>query len=342
MATITSRGPHQWRAQIRRKGFPVRSKTFETYKEAKAWATREEARFADDDYIDRTPLRITTVADLISDYRKKKLPELKGRGQIESRLDFWEKRLGSARSLASVCHLDFQEFADERRDDDIAPSTIRRDLSVIQAVLKFGRVVSRLPISESLFEAALYGLPKSAERSRRLSSAEEKSLIAEANRYSEDAAHLILLDIETGMRRGEISSLRWEDVHLSAVPEDCHIFLSADRTKNGTSRIIPLSDAAIALLRARPRGIRKALVFPSISKADSVTQAFSRIRERAGIRDLCFHDLRHEAASRIAPRVPMVTLQAIMGWKSIAMARRYYNPSASELGEAIRAVRVAA
>lgn len=336
MATISQRGPHQWRVQIRKKSLVVPSRTFESYKEAATWAARIEGRISEGTFVDATPMVRTTVADLFNAYKKARLPNLKGQTQTESRLNAWERRLGSTRSLASITYLDFLEFAEDRLDDDIEPATIRRDLADAQAAMKFARVVLRLPVPEHLFQAALYGLPKSASRARRLPRKEEKALLKKARKYSADAFSLILLDLETGMRRGEISSLCWEDVHLSAVPEECHIFLPADRTKNGTERIIPLSDTAIRLLRKRPRGIGKARIFPSITKADSVTQLFSRVRERAGLEDLRFHDLRHEAASRIAPRVPMVTLQAIMGWRSISMAQRYYNPVAKELGTAIR------
>ncbi|MDH0423369.1 tyrosine-type recombinase/integrase, partial [Delftia tsuruhatensis] len=65
--------------------------------------------------------------------------------------------------------------------------------------------------------------------------------------------------------------------------------------------------------------------------------AFARACVRVGIEDLHFHDLRHEAASRFAPRMPATTLAKLMGWRSIQMAMRYYNPREDELVALVRA-----
>jgi hypothetical protein len=72
--------------------------------------------------------------------------------------------------------------------------------------------------------------------------------------------------------------------------------------------------------------------------SDGLGKAFSRARKRAGIVGLCFHDLRHEAASRWAKKVPVATLAKIFGWKTLQMAMRYYNPTAEELVAAVRDV----
>lgn len=65
--------------------------------------------------------------------------------------------------------------------------------------------------------------------------------------------------------------------------------------------------------------------------------AFRRACERCGVENLRFHDLRHEAASRLAPKMPVATLAKVMGWRTLQMAMRYYNPTARELVAAVRA-----
>lgn len=139
----------------------------------------------------------------------------------------------------------------------------------------------------------------------------------------------IVLAIETGMRRGEMAGLHWPQIDLKAN------VIRLDKTKNGERRIVPLSERAEAALRAMPRAL-SGKVF-AFHDSDGVGKAFVRACERAGIAGLRFHDLRHEAASRFAPRMPAPTLAKLMGWKSIQMAMRYYNPTERELLSLVRA-----
>jgi integrase len=78
-----------------------------------------------------------------------------------------------------------------------------------------------------------------------------------------------------------------------------------------------------------PRAI-SGRVFPTT--ADAVKKFFERARDRAGIKDFRFHDLRHEAATRLSERLSNVLeLGAVTGHKDLKMLKRYYNPRASDL-----------
>ena len=94
--------------------------------------------------------------------------------------------------------------------------------------------------------------------------------------------------VETGMRRGELINILWFDVDLN--DRTIHI----PHTKNGYERTIPLTPEAARVLETVPR--YGTTVFPMTSNA--VRLAWERLRRRAGITDLHFHDLRHEAVSR--------------------------------------------
>ena len=91
------------------------------------------------------------------------------------------------------------------------------------------------------------------------------------------------------MRRGEILGLRWEHIDLDKKT----VFLPM--TKNGSSRWVPQSDEAIAKLSEAPKDSERP--FPVTDVA--FRQAWDRLRHRANITDLTFHDLRHEAISRM-------------------------------------------
>jgi Bifunctional DNA primase/polymerase, N-terminal/Phage integrase family len=99
---------------------------------------------------------------------------------------------------------------------------------------------------------------------------------------------IILLAVETGLRRGEILSLRWEHIDREAAS------LLIPHAKNGHSRIIPLTNAAAEIIGTPPALDDR--VFPVSRNAFRL--AWERLRARAGMVDLHFHDLRHEAISR--------------------------------------------
>lgn len=179
--------------------------------------------------------------------------------------------------------------------------------------------------------------PENKARKRRLAVGEEERLLAELELstrssngcFEAGGAHnpwirpLAILALESAMRRGELLSLRWPDVFLA------DRFVRLHDTKNGESRDVPLSTRAYEVLAGLPRHI-SGRVFPTT--ADAVKKAFTRAVARAGLGDFHFHDLRHEATSRIAEKLDNVLeLAAVTGHKTLSMLKRYYHPRAKDL-----------
>lgn len=133
-----------------------------------------------------------------------------------------------------------------------------------------------------------------------------------------------LLALETAMRRGEILALRWEHADLK------RRVLHLPETKNGSSRNVPLSTKAVAVLESLPRNIT-GRVFDTSETA--ITEGFQRAAKRAGLPDFRFHDLRHEATSRLAEKLHMHELGKVTGHKSPRMLMRYYHPRAEDLAK---------
>lgn len=162
--------------------------------------------------------------------------------------------------------------------------------------------------------------PPVAHREGRLTGDEKTRLLAAAGRELQAA---IKLAIETAMRRGNIRHLRWQDINL----ERRTIRLEETKT---VAHTVPLSTAAIEVLRSLPRRL-DGKVF-SWSKAGSITHAFAAARARAGIKNMRYHDLRHEALSRLAEHGFDVThLAAVSGHKSWAALKRYVNLRAEDV-----------
>ena len=134
---------------------------------------------------------------------------------------------------------------------------------------------------------------------------------------------MVMLALETAMRRGELLSLTWKNIDLNRRVAFLPI------TKNGKSRSVPLSTSAVNVLQSIPQSI-DGRVFPS--KRWTVEQVFEGARNRAGIANLRFHDLRHTATTRMAKKVPnVIELAAITGHSNVGMLARYYHVTAEEL-----------
>jgi integrase len=125
------------------------------------------------------------------------------------------------------------------------------------------------------------------------------------------------------MRRSELLTMEWCNVDLG----QRYVLLTV--TKNGEPRSVPLSTKAVLILEGLPKVIG-GMVFPV--SASALKGAWERACARAGISDLHFHDLRHEATSRIALKLPnLIELASVTGHKDVRMLGRYYHPRAAEL-----------
>lgn len=162
-------------------------------------------------------------------------------------------------------------------------------------------------------------------RDRRLTWGEERRILrAAAAHKNSDVYSIIVLAIETAMRQGEILVLLWENIDLRT--RIAHLPM----TKNGTSRGVPLSLRAvdaITRLGIRPSGP----VFGYTS--DGFKSAWRALIKRLGIENLHFHDLRHEAVSRLFElgTLDMMEVATISGHKTLTMLKRYVHLRAETL-----------
>jgi integrase len=137
---------------------------------------------------------------------------------------------------------------------------------------------------------------------------------------------LIILAIETAMRRGEMLELQWQ--HVDLVRCVAHLPL----TKNGDSRDIPLSRRAVTVLKnlRADKDHDPERVFPVTG--NSIRLAFEHLRVRAGMDDFHFHDLRHEAVTRLFEKgLNIAEVSAISGHKELRMLQRYTHLRAVDL-----------
>lgn len=328
MASITKRGDYQYQAQIRRKGYPNQQRTFETKREAEAWAADIESQMNRGTFVDRSEAERTTFGEALGRYAREVTQNKRGWKTEMHRIKALQKHPLAARSLASLRSLDFANYRDERLKE-CSSATVKRELVIISHVFNTARTDWSLPIDNPV--ASIRKPQAGQHRERRLSEDEQVRLLQAADESKATTlSFCIVLALETGMRAGEIVGLQWEQIDLP------NRVIRLDITKNGDRRVVPLSEAAEAAIRLLPRPIHGGRL-TKFYDSRGLSAAFRRACERAGISGLRFHDLRHEAASRLAPYMPVATLAKVLGWKTIQMAMRYYNPTAAELVAAVRA-----
>lgn len=323
MASIQNRGPHQWQASIRRKGYAPQFETFETKRAAEDWAKEVESQMARGTFIDRKEADRTTLGDLLIRYGNEVSPSKRScRSELVTIRRLLRHPL-ALRPLSSLLNKDFSSYHKQRIKDGAANNSVRLELALLSTM--FATAISEWDLPIKNFIAEIKKPKTTPGRDRRLVGDEEERLLTAARASRAPALELfVVLAIETGMRAGNLVELRWEQIDF----EQHVIFVN--RTKTGAGLTVPLSEAAEAALLA----FKPAAAFGKISSfydSNGLGAAFRQARKTAKIKGLNFHDLRHEAASRLAPLVTTATLAKLMGWKSIAMAMRYYNPTSKEL-----------
>lgn len=178
-------------------------------------------------------------------------------------------------------------------------------------------------------------LPENNRRLRYLSKDECRALLENCN---EHLRSIVIFALNTGCRRGEILSLKWDNVDLK------HGFIRLDMTKNGERRDIPISD----LLRPVFQGLTRRLGVPYVffdaatgKPFQDVKRSFHTACKKARITDFHFHDLRHTFASHlVVAGVDITTVSKLLGHKSLTMTLRYSHLAPNHLQNAVNMLNI--
>lgn len=334
MATIQKR-KNSWRVQVRRQGKAV-SATFDTKTEAEIWAIKAEGKILEG-VSPATILNIPvqqvgkTAADIFKRYADEVSPLKRGGRWEKIRLKGMASRFPVFdQPITAITGPDIAEWRDARLLS-VSASSVNRELSLISSVFTHAMKEWRLGLTSN--PCTLVAKPRKARpRKQRISIAERKEItgklgwdgISEPETSGQWVAFAFYLALETAMRKGEILSLRWSDIDFTA--RHAHL----DVTKNGDERFVPLSKAAMKLLKIVKHRSPSAPVVPI--QAGNFDKLFRAARRDAGLMHIHFHDSRREAASTMAPKLSNVLeLAAITGHKSLAMLQIYYKPKAADL-----------
>lgn len=329
MASIRKRGG-RWQAQVRKQGFPSISRTFAKKGDATRWVQTEEARL-NSSFAQSQVSRSNgscRLADLLKRYRDEVSPTKRGhlveRYRINTLLTEPLARLRLRDATPAV----FAAYRDNRATA-VAAETIRKELQILSHMFtvagrEWGFTLPGNPIAQ------IRRPPPSSPRTRRLTHAEYLRLevATEHPRVATYIWPLANFAIETAMRRGEMLSLTWDDV------DETKRIAHLSDTKTGVPRSVPLSADALAWLEWSCSSIEPK-PFPVSSNA--VRLAWTRLTKRAGIVDLHFHDLRHEAISRLFEKgLSVAEVALISGHRDVRQLFRYTHLRAEDVAKKLR------
>lgn len=317
MATYIQR-KNGWYVQIRRKGHDTICRTFNTKSEGERWALIIESGMGVGTYIDNRETLSTSLFECLERYASEIVPLKKGAARDLVRVKFWQREPLAKKSIGTIKQADVAKWRDARIASGLSGSTVKKDLALLSHVFTIAIKEWGFPLTNPVM---MIRKPKAdTGRDRRLYDGEEDALLKSA---TPELRVFIILAIETAMRRGELHGLKrsWIKGRVAHLPD----------TKNGSSRSVPLSKRALAAISTLPLRIDGSLWELGI---DAYTRGFGRLCDELKITDLVFHDLRHEATSRLFEKgLDVMQVKSITGHKSMQMLARYTHFKADELAQ---------
>jgi integrase len=317
----------KWRAQVRRKGQPVYTRTFDSKAAAERWARQLEV----DIDRGRVPGAVTgqavTVADLIQAYRelRDQARPISDSSTEHYTLNHLELHLGAKDALRLTAQ-DLVGYCSARKDDGAGPYTCNMDVGKLGTVLRYAALAKKITLPDVVGQARpllthLGLIGGGGKRERRPTDDELLRLVEYLEReHGALYADVVRFAVLTAMRRGEITRLRWDDVDaakkLVLVRDRKH-----PRKKAGNNEWIPLLGDAWAIVQRQAKG---ELIFPVHEQ--TLSKYFRWACQALSIPDLHFHDLRHEGTSRLFEQGYEVQQVALVtGHKDWRHLKRYTN-----------------
>ena len=312
MATFQKRN-NRITATVRIKPHPVKSKTFDTMRDAKAWAQETEVRLRNEkaEVFDHIIFREASI-----EYRDTVSIKKKGADKEITRFNYFLKHMKCDISISKV-NKQFLVDWREMRLKKVQTGTVQRELMMLSGFFTWC-VNTKLWLSKNPMQEIQK--PKAGNHRERVISEEEIETITPF--LNKNLNDIFILALETGMRQSEICGLTWDRVFID------RSFLRLEKTKNGRAREVPLSQKAKAVLKDRVKTKSK-----KVFEYDpyDVCKDFREARADASLEGFRFHDTRHTAATRIAQKIQVLDLCKMFGWSNPKQAMTYYNATATEI-----------
>ena len=325
MATVRKRGD-RWRVEVYRDG-KRKSKTCSTKTEAILWGAEEEKKL---ELMANGMQPETLFSDVIKRYLNEVTPTKRGEKHEFNRLTRFLRHPITDKYISDVTCQDLELWIKERLET-VKGESVRRELSTIGHIFKVA--VERWGYIQNSPMTGLQQPQASKPRTQRFAQ-EDIDEIVKISGYNESlktaksrTGAAMLFAVETAMRAGEICNLTWTNVNL----EKRTAFLPL--TKNGSSRTVPLTKAAVKILERLRDEIEQGDTCFQV-KSNILDATFRKLKKAVNREYLHFHDTRREALTRLAKKVDVMTLAKISGHKDIRILQNvYYAPNMEEVAE---------
>lgn len=336
MASIRERDSGYFQAKIRRKGWPAQSKTFRTKTAAETWARSVESEMDKGVFVSRAAAERTTIKDLAKKYRDDFAPHHYRGTAWRIKLDHLEAQLGGF-SIAALTPDVVTGYRDARlKDPDprckdartaprVSGSTVKTELDLLSKMLSVAETEFGISLPFGNVVRSIRKPKAGPSRERRLSAEEWQRLETECKASRNPLLHpALILSVETAMRQGELLKVQREHY------KKANRYILLPQTKNGESRAVPLSTRAIEILDSLPTHASGRMVPMDKQTLYSV---FKAAVNRAGIENFTWHDIRHEALSRLAEtgKLSLLELASVSGHKTLQMLKKYTHMHAEQL-----------
>lgn len=316
MASIRKHGG-RWRAEVSRSG-TRRSKILPTKRAAQDWAARQEYELANPGIVASK----TVLGDVLDKYAREVSPVKRGHRWEVVRLEKLRRDPLAQVTMGVLGPVEIAEWRD-RRLQEVSAASVRREMTLLSAVLTQARREWRLIGANPMTDVRKPAPPRPRDR---LPSSDEMERLTVAagddlTKATARAFHAFRFACETAMRAGEIVGLTWDAIDLDR--RTAHLPI----TKNGHPRTVPMTTRAVELLEMLPR--RDPVFGLSSPQLDAL---WRKIRDRALVKDLHFHDSRAAALTALSRKVDVMTLAKISGHRDLRILQNtYYRETAESI-----------
>jgi integrase len=319
-------------------------KCFPLKKDAEAYLGKVQAAKKEGRYHDVFDVKLETQVTL-NELAKKYVENFRTQRAFQSSKRYLlakvQEHFGEKR-LSQITYLDLETYRNKRKATPANGNKPRSDASVNREMALIGHMLSK-SVEWGLLETSPFKKGKrlmfkeNNHRLRFLTEAEIEALLTASDDLKAHSPYLhplVETALLTGMRRGELLSLKWEQIRNG------FIYLEAGMVKSGKGRQIPINDRLAEVFREVRRGnqLKSEFVFCDFQgrRFYAVKRSFTSACRRAGIEDFRFHDLRHTFASRLVMRgASLKAVQELLGHADLKMTMRYAHLSHEHLRDSV-------
>jgi len=268
---------------------------------------------------------------------------------VETFLPYSEANKKSFHCDISICRVLVEEF-ENKKLDQIDPASVeefkqrflktptihgkQRSKTTVNYHLAILSKIFSLAVDAGLLEANPCRKVKkfrlNNSRTRVLSESEELRLL-KALAGNSLLKHIVVVALNTGMRKGEILNLKWFDIDIKRGT------IQIRKSKTYSNRIVPMNETVRSIFENRTRDSEFVFTSPKTGgRLMDIKRSFNSARKKAGLFDFRFHDLRHTAATRMADKgADAFTLATILGHSDIRVTARYTHATDSAIRNAV-------